>query len=938
MEDAMPDHRMSMFESLERRVLLSAAAVIEAELYDGIQAASGSPHQWQLVTDASASNARAMQITPDIGGNNNGNTITQGPRLDYRLQLERGTYYIWVRGKAVSNAVSSSDSVHVGMNGKVIPTSTNIDGFTSSYSWRNMRTADGGARATIQVLIPTVHTLNVWMREDGFMVDKILLTTDPNYIPSGTGPDEIGRFPRPIDPDGPRIQSVRVGSTQWSDAFRQAMGGGYPIGSGPDQATSLPWSDLDQIAITFDKPVNIHAGHLMIRGTSDTNHYASGFHYDQATRTATWILAKTLVNERVVLDLSQAVTSAEGVQLDGEWINQVSAVSGDGTPGGNFRFEFSVLVGDVTGDGAMTASDVLELRANMGRVLGQENYHPRYDLDGSGSMTASDVLLARSRMGNVLPNASPTPVNQPNIVFILADDWGDGHASILGMNSVSTPNFDRVAQQGVLFKNAFVASPSCSPARNSILTGMPLHQLGNETYGHYQRSAPIHLWGWVRQADPVYQDYLKQAGYNIGLFNKGIGPVNASMTDWLNGQNPAGPSYSSFGQFLNTVGTNEPFSFWFGSENPHRNSGGFITNNRPDPAVVEVPPWLPDVQESRGDLAGYYGEVKDFDNQIGVVLRELESRGLADNTIIVITSDNGMPFARAKRNVYDSGARVPLAIRWPDAIAPGQVVEDVISVTDVAATLLEAARLPVPMHMTTQSSQSLLPLLLHGQTLPRQVAFIEREQHERHFPPHQVAAMRAIRTQDFLYIRNFNPEGILGDDGGATYNFLVANQNHPVYGSYYQLAFANRPPEELYDVRHDPYQFNNLANDPAYADVLADLRLQLADWMSSTGDFRSLDVGSLTVSAPSVSPPATNPMVAYSVTVQPSVFANSSPDLFQSLILELPQEPVGTIVLPTTKTSFRAQSMPSVKTPKMPAKLPFRGSAYPLREVEARLN
>ena len=447
------------------------------------------------------------------------------------------------------------------------------------------------------------------------------------------------------------------------------------------------------------------------------------------------------------------------------------------------------------------------------------------------------VLLLGAVLAGGLGARQPAP-SRPNILVIIADDWSYPHASAYGDRVVKTPTFDRVAREGVLFRNAFAAAPSCTPSRASLLTGRAVHQLGEGG----------NLWGFLPSRFDVYPDRLESAGYVIGHTSKGWGPGNFQAGG--RARNPAGPQFASFDEFYKQAPKDKPFCFWFGSTDPHRpyeNGTGAGSGLKAEDVLV--PAFLPDTPEVRSDILDYYYEVERIDREAGAIIAALERAGQLDNTLIVWTADNGLPFPRAKANLYDGGTHVPLAIRLPDRVKGGRTLDDFVVLTDLAPTLLEAAGLKPTPGMTGRS----LMTLLGGQRQPgRDKVFLERERHANVRRGDLSYPARAVRTQDFLYIRNFrsdrwpagDPEmyfavGEFGDiDGSPSKDLLLARQSDPAIAKYFNLATAKRPAEELYDLRKDPGQINNVAMKEEYARTKKDLRAALDKWMRDTGDPR----------------------------------------------------------------------------------------------------
>jgi N-sulfoglucosamine sulfohydrolase len=428
---------------------------------------------------------------------------------------------------------------------------------------------------------------------------------------------------------------------------------------------------------------------------------------------------------------------------------------------------------------------------------------------------------------------------RPNILFCIADDWSWPHAGAYGDTALKTPTFDRVAREGALFRNAHCAAPSCTPSRAAILTGRAPHQLdegGN-------------LWGFLPKRFETFPDMLERANYFVGLQGKGWGPGSVPAAGRT--RNPAGPMFKSFEAFLNQKPADRPFCFWFGSTDPHRPYQRDTGKEAGLPAgKVQVPKAWPDSTEVRGDVLDYYFEVERMDRDVGALLKLLEERGELDNTLVILTSDNGMPFPRAKANLYDMGTHMPLAIRWPKVFKGGKVLESFVNLQDIAPTILEAAGLSVPKEML---GRSLVPLLSGKETDgERKMVFVERERHANVRKGDLSYPARAIRTRDFLYIRNLRPErwpagdpemwkavGEFGDcDAGVVKEFILTRRQEPAMTNYFHLCFGLRPEEELYDLRNDPGETNNVAGSTKFGDVQKKLRGELENWMKTTNDPR----------------------------------------------------------------------------------------------------
>lgn len=430
-------------------------------------------------------------------------------------------------------------------------------------------------------------------------------------------------------------------------------------------------------------------------------------------------------------------------------------------------------------------------------------------------------------------NAHAMNGKRPNILFAIADDQSWPHAGAYGCPFVKTPAFDRVAQSGVLFTNAFCAAPQCSPNRASILTGRHIWQ--NEEAGTHASYFPKKL--------TVYPDLLEEARYIVGYTGKPWSPGN-----WQGAgrpRNPAGPDFNkrkltppaegfntndyaaNFEDFLNGREKDKPFCFWYGATEPHRayqKGIGLQSGKKLEDAVV--PPFLPDTPEIRSDLLDYAYEIEWFDAHLMKMLDLLERAGELDNTLVVVTSDNGMPFPRAKATLYEYGVHMPLAISWPSRIKAGRSVDDLISFVDFAPTFLEAAGVDIPECMTGRSFLNLLASEKSGRIDPsRAYVFSGRERHSHARYDNWGYPSRSVRTDEFLYIRNLKPDRWLaGDppkfydvDDGPSKNFLMEYKEK--YPSYFEAAYGKRPIEELFDIQTDPHCMTNLADDPQYAEV-----------------------------------------------------------------------------------------------------------------------
>jgi len=449
----------------------------------------------------------------------------------------------------------------------------------------------------------------------------------------------------------------------------------------------------------------------------------------------------------------------------------------------------------------------------------------------------------------------------PNVLFVVSDDQSWLHTGAMGDPQVQTPAFDKIAKEGLLFTNSFCTSPSCTPSRSSILSGQEIWRI--KQAGLLHSSIPKEL--------PLFTHLLSDAGYHVGYTGKGWNPGDPAYlglqkdplikvyNDIHEGRRAEGISevnYSAnFNEFLKDRKEGEPFFFWFGAREPHRGYAYGIGERDAglDPSLVEVPDFWPDVPMIRTDILDYYYEIMWFDSHLGSMIEKLEEIGELDNTIIVVTSDNGMPFPRAKVNLYDWGTHMPLAIRWGNKIISGRQIDDFVSHTDFAPTFLEAAGLPVPEEMTGKSLMNIFESKENGIIEPdRDRVFTALERHTYCRPNGATYPIRALRTSKYLYIRNFEPDRwptggpdfissnktTHGDvDACPTKSFMIVKKD--MYAHEYNLSFGKRAAEELYLVHDDISQVNNLASDPQYQSIKDSLANVMMTHLKASGDPRA---------------------------------------------------------------------------------------------------
>jgi arylsulfatase A-like enzyme len=451
-------------------------------------------------------------------------------------------------------------------------------------------------------------------------------------------------------------------------------------------------------------------------------------------------------------------------------------------------------------------------------------------------LLAATIACSRSE-----PEPATTP---PNFVILIADDMNWDDNGPYGHPAIRTPNLDRLAREGMLFRNAFLTASSCSPSRSSIITGRYPHNTGAEQ---------LH---WPLPADQVtFVEKLKQAGYWTAAAGKWhLGDAVKDRFDRVVEADPAGfqlptakagaagkpamvardaSGSSDWIPVMQKRPEGKPFFLWFASLDPHRDYRHGIVNPPHQPEDVRLPPHLPDTPEVREDLVLYYDEITRFDDYVGRVLDELEKQGVAQNTFVLVFSDNGRPFARDKTTLYDGGIKTPWIIRWPAVIAPGAVSDSVISAVDLAPTVLELAGLTAA---PTMEGRSFAPVLRDPAQTIREYAFAEKHWHD--YEDH----VRAVRSKDFKYIRNDYPD--LPNTPGAdavrsmSYRAMQRLQAEGKLTPAQQAPFITpRPKEELYDMASDPFELNNLAGNAAHQKTLEQFRQVLADWSKQSGDY-----------------------------------------------------------------------------------------------------
>jgi arylsulfatase A-like enzyme len=418
---------------------------------------------------------------------------------------------------------------------------------------------------------------------------------------------------------------------------------------------------------------------------------------------------------------------------------------------------------------------------------------------------------------------------RPNIVLIIADDLNWNDIGTYGHPSISTPNLDSMATNGMRFDAAYLTASSCSPSRASILTGR---------YPHNTDAEQLH-WD-LPLSQTTFSEELMEAGYWTGAAGKwhmgeGIKDRFDMVREAYYGNGSLSGS-SEWNALLDLRPKEKPFFLWLAAWDAHRpwRPGLKDLPHQHTHQDVQLPPYYPPTELYLDDFVNYYDEISRFDMYVGKVIDKLEEQGVAENTLVVVIADNGRPYARDKTTLYDSGVKTPLIAFWPNGIKQkGLASNSIVSSIDLSATFLDLARANKP---DTIEGKSFKALFSSPQQEFRQYAFSERNWHD--FEDHG----RTVRSNQYRYIRN-NYYDLPGTPSGdtmyhKTWTELVRLYNAGMLNKHQTRPFvAPRPQEELYDLHNDPYEINNLALNEAYQDILKRHSDALDEWIIVSGDF-----------------------------------------------------------------------------------------------------
>lgn len=461
-----------------------------------------------------------------------------------------------------------------------------------------------------------------------------------------------------------------------------------------------------------------------------------------------------------------------------------------------------------------------------------------------------------------LENSIAAPPSPPNILFAIADDWGV-HAGAYGTPWVKTPSFDRVAKSGLLFDHAYTPNAKCAPSRACILTGRNSWQL--KAAANHICYFPPEFKGWG--------EALAEHGWFVGYTQKGWGPGVAENGDGarrlmtgkaFNGKTAAPPTTGisnndyagNFAAFLDASPKDRPWCFWYGAVEPHRGyefGSGVAKGGKKLSDVDRVPKFWPDNDAVRNDILDYAFEVEHFDRHLGRMLDELEKRGQLSNTLVIVTSDHGMPFPRGKGNAYELANHVPLAAMWAGGIAkPGRKIDDFVSFIDIAPTLIETAGLAwKDTGMAESPGRSIMEIFRSEKSgivnSARDHVLIGKERTDIGRPHDWGYPSRGIVTRDFLFVENFeparwpagNPEtGYLDCDGGMTKTVILEQHRKDAADPFWALCFGKRPAQEFYEFASDADCVRNLAADIMFTTRRETLAAQMHAELKKQGDPR----------------------------------------------------------------------------------------------------
>ncbi len=424
---------------------------------------------------------------------------------------------------------------------------------------------------------------------------------------------------------------------------------------------------------------------------------------------------------------------------------------------------------------------------------------------------AAGAIGARSVLARTAERA------RPNILLIMSDDqtWRDN--GCYGNGDVKTPNIDRLAAEGMRFTRAFTATAMCAPTRQQLYTG--IFPVRNGAYPNHSRVYP---------GTKSIVHHLRALGYRVGLCGKKhFGPPDSFPFEFLNNKKMA--------EFVSRD-KDQPFCLLVTSHSPHLPwTAGDASAY--DPEKLTLPPYLVDTPQMRQALCKYYGEITDFDREVGECMKLLRAGRAEDNTIFIYTSEQGAQMPHGKWTCYDVGLHVAFVVRWPGRVKAGSVAHAMVQYVDVVPTLVEAAGGKAPDGLDGRSFLG----VLRGQTDKHNDFVYGAHTTRGIIAGSECYPVRSIRSETHKYIWNPNHKTkfhnvlIEKDTGNYWSSWVERAKTDPAAAKLVNI-YQHRPAEELYDLRKDPYELNNIADDPAHAELKGSLRKRLEAWMKQQGD------------------------------------------------------------------------------------------------------
>lgn len=474
---------------------------------------------------------------------------------------------------------------------------------------------------------------------------------------------------------------------------------------------------------------------------------------------------------------------------------------------------------------------------------------------------------------NAQSQDKPKKMSRPNILICVADDAG--HFGAYGCKWVNTPNFDKVASQGVLFDNAFTCNSKSAPSRACMITGRNSWQL-EEAANHWCNFPLKYV---------TFPEALKKNGYHTGFTGKGWGPGVAKTAKGTN-RNLTGKTYNSkkttpptsemakfdyaenFKDFISDWDGEKPFCFWYGAREPHRGYeyASSIKFGKNVNDIDSVPAYWPDNETVRTDMLDYAVEIEYFDNHLGKILATLDSIGQTDNTLIIVTSDHGMPFPRVKGQDYYFSNHIPMAVMWGNELKnPGRVSDAMVSVIDFAPTILQACGVDASKTgMQPIEGKSFLDIVYdkEDKSIDRSVMLMGKERHDVGRPDDQGYPMRSIIMGDYLFIRNYEPDrwpagnpetGYMNIDGSPTKTEILNLRREKKNSKYWDLSMGKRGERELYNIKADPLCMDNLVASKKYKSLIKKMETEMENRLKAQFDPRMEGKGYLFDQYPNMS-------------------------------------------------------------------------------------